>query len=319
MFTFVAFLFYYIELYQHNEFMKTLIRILLGAVFITSGLAKAVDTQTFVGLIDAYDIGFLAKAALILPPLEILLGLFLWLNVEVKTASLVMMISTALFSIVFIEVLLTKGIEDCGCFGSIKFLKMPPWGTMLRNVLIICGSYFLYKFPPVESVKRRRIKIIAMAIIGFIAFTVSAVSYSNPLVSANTINNESLLGKDVNETFLKDYKKFDKTKRYAIFMFSPECPHCWDMTANINSYTASGYVNETMAFAPFEFASSEKKYEEVMKPNFAVQFIPAKKFYNITSVTPVLIIVQNNKIISYNNTGQIHSGYTIYKFYSVKK
>jgi hypothetical protein len=294
--------------------MKTLIRFILGAVFIVSGVAKAIDTQTFIGLIQAYDIGFLAYAAIIIPPLEILLGLFFWFNIEIKTAALIMMISTVLFSVVFLEVLLTKGIKDCGCFGSIKFLQMPPWGTVLRNILIVSGAYFLYKFPPPASAANTKIKFVIVAIIGFAAFTVSAVSYTKPLINVNTINHEDLTGRDVNSTFLKNYQKFDPKKRYAVFMFSPECFHCWDMTFNIKSLVESGYVDETIAFSPFELMAEEKKYEAVFKPNFKVNFITQKQFDAVTSVTPVLMIIQNNKIISYNNTGVIHSGYTIQKF-----
>lgn len=294
--------------------MKTLIRFILGAIFIISGTAKAVDTQAFIGLIQNYDIGFLAYAAIIIPPLEIILGLFLWFNIETKTSALIMMISTIFFTVIFLEVWLTKGIEDCGCFGSIKFLQMPPWATVLRNVLIISGSYLLYRFPPAESLKNRNYKYAAIAFAGLIAFTVSSVSFSTPLIDKKEINNQDLTGKDVTATFLKDFKKFDPAKRYAVFMYSPTCFHCWDATANIKSLAESGFVDETIAFAPGDLVKEQMEYQAALKPNYKIFFIPAKVFYDITTSTPVLMIIQNNKILSYDTSGQIKSGYTIRHF-----
>jgi hypothetical protein len=294
--------------------MKTIIRFILGAIFILSGTAKAVDTQAFIGLIQGYDIGFLANAAIIIPPLEIILGLFLWFNIETKTSALIMIISTLFFTAIFLDVLLTKGIEDCGCFGSIKFLQMPPWGTVLRNVLIIAGSYFLYRFPPGETLKYRNYKFAAIAFVGLIAFTTSSISYSTPLISKKAINNQDLTGQDVSATFLKKFKNFDPKKRYAVFMYSPTCFHCWDATANVKSLAESHFVDETIAFAPSELMKEQLTYEAALKPNYKIFFISSKMFYEITTSTPVLMIIQNNKIISYDTSGMIKSGYTIMNF-----
>jgi hypothetical protein len=295
--------------------MKTVIRFILGAIFIVSGTAKAVDTQAFIGLIQGYDIGFLAYAAIIIPPLEIILGLFLWFNIETKISALIMMISTLLFTAVFLEVYLTKGIEDCGCFGSIKFLQMPPWATVLRNVIIISGSYFLYRFPPAESPTYRNYKLAAIVLVGLVAFTASSVSYSNPFINKKAINNQDLTGLDVSATFLNRFKKFDPKKRYAVFLYSPTCFHCWDATANIKSLAESKFVD---AFAPGDLMKEQRNYEAALKPNYPIFFLSSKSFYDITSSTPVLMIIQNNKIQSFNTSGVIKNGFTIMNF-SVNK
>jgi hypothetical protein len=294
--------------------MKTFIRILIGLIFIVSGLAKAVDTQTFVGLLHGYDIGFLAYVGIVIPPLEIILGLILWLNIEVKTTALVVVIITAMFTLIFMEVLLTKGIKDCGCFGSIKFLQMPPWATVLRNICVLAAAYFLYRFPPASSTKGWKAKFVILTIIGLFAFTIASVSFTKPLVNLKTINNEDLTSRDINSTPFGKFKKFDPTKRYAIYMFSPLCYHCWDMTANVKSLTPSGLVDETIAFIPFDLMAELKDYQEKMKPNFKIEPMPGKVFNDVTTVTPVLIIVKNNVITLYNNTGLIHSGFTTNKF-----
>ena len=294
--------------------MKIFLRILIGLIFIVSGFAKAVDTQTFVGLLHGYDIGFLAYGGIVIPPLEIVLGLLLWLNIETKTVLLLVVIVTGMFTLIFLEVLLTKGIKDCGCFGSIKFLQMPPWLTVLRNIGVIAAAYFLYKFPPPVSVNVPKAKFIMLTLVSLFAFTTSAISFTKPLVNLKTINNEDLTGRDINSTPFGRFKKFNSTKRYAIFMFSPLCFHCWDMTANIKSLTPSGLVDETIAFVPFDLMGELKDYQDKLKPNFKVDPMPGKVFSDITTVTPVLIIVKNNIIVTYNNTGLIHSGFTTQKF-----
>ncbi len=295
--------------------MKHAIRFIIGLIFIVSGASKAVDTQSFIGLIQNYDIDFLAYGAILIPPLEIIAGLCLVLNVQTRACALMIMVATIIFTLVYLDVLYTKGIKDCGCFGSISILKFPPWGTVLRNVLIIAGSFVLYKYPLTESRANYRLKIMAISLAGLLAFAISGVSYSHPVVNVNTINLQDLSGDNVNDTFLKRYHSFDKNKRYAVFIFSPTCFHCWDMTNNIKTFTESGYVNETLAFAPAELIKEEAVYERTLKPNFKVNLIPLKQFNEITSTTPVVMIIQNNKVVIYNNSGNISSGYTMKQFF----
>lgn len=295
--------------------MKHAIRLIIGFIFILSGASKAVDTQSFIGLTQNYGIDFLAYGAILIPPLEIIAGLFLMLNVQTRICALMVMVATIIFTLVYLDVLYTKGIKDCGCFGSIGILKFPPWGTVLRNVLIIAGCFVLYKYPLPESRPNSRLKILTISLVGLLAFAVSGVSYAHPVVNVNTINLQDLTGDNVNDTFLKRYHNFDKNKRYAVFIFSPTCFHCWDMTNNIKTFTESGYVDETIAFAPAELMKEEGVYESTLKPNFKVNMIPNKQFNDITSTTPVVMIIQNNKIVIYNNTGEISSGYTMKRFF----
>jgi hypothetical protein len=299
-------------------YMKHAIRFIIGFIFILSGASKAVDTQSFIGLIQNYDIDFLAYGAILIPPLEIIAGLCLLLNIQTRVYALLIMVATIIFTLMFLDVLYTKGITDCGCFGSIDILKFPPWGTVLRNVLIIAGAFILYKYPLPEKHLGYRLKIMAVSLVGLLAFAVSGVSYAHPLVNVNTINLQDLTGENVNDTFLKHYHTFDKNKRYAVFIFSPTCFHCWDMTNSIKTFTESGYVDETIAFAPAELMKEEDVYERTLKPNFKVNMIPFKQFNDITSTTPVVMIIQNNKVVIYNNTGQISSGYTMKQFFKDK-
>jgi hypothetical protein len=43
--------------------------------------------------------------------------------------------------------------------------------------------------------------------------------------------------------------------------------------------------------------------------------IPYKQFNDITSTTPVVMIIQNNKVVIYNNSSEFSSGYTIKQFF----
>jgi putative oxidoreductase len=99
-------------------------RIIMGMLFIFSGIFKVIDLHAFGTVIMKYNIIpeiTVPYAAILLPFLELIVGLFLVTGFRIKTASLISMALMILFSVV-ISVNVIKGESfDCGCFELSRF------------------------------------------------------------------------------------------------------------------------------------------------------------------------------------------------------
>lgn len=104
--------------------ITTAIRILLGILFIYSGIFKVIDPQNFGRIIIMYNIIpeiLVPYAALIFPFLELLLGILLFFGFRIKAASF-MNILLMLFFIVIISINVVRGVTfECGCFELSRF------------------------------------------------------------------------------------------------------------------------------------------------------------------------------------------------------
>jgi putative oxidoreductase len=100
--------------------LTTVIRILLGAMLVFSGSLKIVDPEAFGRVIVRYDILpeiLIAYAAILVPALEIVVGLFLLIGCKVRASAFIAMLLMIAF-LVFISVNVARGRRiDCGCFN----------------------------------------------------------------------------------------------------------------------------------------------------------------------------------------------------------
>lgn len=96
-------------------------RIGLAAVWLVSGVLKAIDPDATYVAVRAYDVlpkAGVAVVATVLPWLEIVLGLLLLAGVAVRTAA----VASAMLLLVFVAGVTqawARGLSiDCGCFGG---------------------------------------------------------------------------------------------------------------------------------------------------------------------------------------------------------
>ena len=99
--------------------MMFIARLLLAFVFIYASIDKIIDPQSFSDNIDNYHISpyqFNNLAALVVPWLELIIGVCLLINVFLAGASFIS-IGLLVFFIFIISQALFRGINiDCGCF-----------------------------------------------------------------------------------------------------------------------------------------------------------------------------------------------------------
>ena len=143
------------------NYLINICRILVGVLFIISGLIKLNDPVGFSFKLEEYfspavlDMGFLMPYALIISLvvviLEVLLGITLLLGFKrnLTVWSLLLMILFFTF-LTFYSAYFNK-VTDCGCFGDA--IKLTPWESFAKDVILLIMILVLFKW-------RRKIKSI---------------------------------------------------------------------------------------------------------------------------------------------------------------
>lgn len=136
--------------------MKVVLRVVLGLIFIVSGLVKAVDAKGFSFKLEEYfspsvfNILWLeAQAlplALIVIVLELLLGIMLVLRLRLKFTLAALIALCIFFAFLTFYSAYFNKVTDCGCFGDA--LKLTPWQSFFKDIILLAGlllTWFLYR------------------------------------------------------------------------------------------------------------------------------------------------------------------------------
>ena len=150
-------------------------RIILGAVFLFSGVVKAIDpVGTQIKLSDylmAFGMGFsildstLLILACLLAGFEILIGSYLLIGAFSKGTSFVTLLMMAVLTPFTLYLALTNPVSDCGCFGDA--LVLTNWQTFGKNVflLVLAIILFIKRKAVVPFVSSRRQWIITIVMV----------------------------------------------------------------------------------------------------------------------------------------------------------
>jgi hypothetical protein len=272
------------------QFSSRILIIFLALIYLISGTAKAADINGFADILMQYGFPKLYFLAPIITFMEIVLAfvlLFLW---NIRKVALFSFIFIIFLSCIFAAGFFFMGIEDCGCLGS--FYQIPAWLSILRNIFMIFASYWLYK----NAIEFRNNKLeiakpivafglglVTLCITGFeMKETYYAVSYTQ--------------GNEIKNTFLEEYEQKDDTKR-LIFIFSPRCGHCQQVTPKLNQLLKQKTYDEIIGLYPKEVPDeSVKNYFNNFKPNFKILPIPTDSVRKITRGYPLFLKLKTGKI-----------------------
>ena len=128
----------------------TVIRIILGVVFVVSGLLKGVDpwgTAIKTGeYFTAFGMEWLSGTASVLAILqcafEMWLGLLLLTNQLRGFARFFTLLFMLFFTVLTLIIAITNPVSDCGCFGDA--IKLSNWGTFFKNLILLPMSVVLF-------------------------------------------------------------------------------------------------------------------------------------------------------------------------------
>ncbi len=134
------------------------IRLILAAVFIVAGIIKIADPQGFATNIDNYRIlpyPLVTVTAIVLPWLEVVLGMALLSGIWIRGASLWVVILNAIF-LVAISSALIRGLDiDCGCFSTGGEGTQIGIRKLLEDVVLLAGGLWLYVQSGVKQKRHR--------------------------------------------------------------------------------------------------------------------------------------------------------------------
>ena len=121
-------------------------RILLGLIFIIASIDKIIDPAGFARDISNYHFvpfGFENIIAIILPWLELFIGLGLILGIMVDGASVISGILLILFIILIFQATIRGFNIDCGC--GLKEGEIVGWRKIFEDLIFLSGAYFIWK------------------------------------------------------------------------------------------------------------------------------------------------------------------------------
>lgn len=131
-----------------NKYLLLIIRIVVGGIFIYSAFTKITDLEYFAKSLYNYRIlpeQSLNLFALIIPWLEMIIGLFLVFGIFVRESALL----GAFLMIVFIaaiSIAIVRGLDiECGCFGT-KDGSRVGLLRIIEDLLILLGFLWLAAF-----------------------------------------------------------------------------------------------------------------------------------------------------------------------------
>lgn len=155
---------------------KRVLRFIVGLIFIISGFVKAVDVKGFSFKLEEYfspqvfNISFLEDWALplamVVVVLELVLGLLLLLNIQLKKVLWALIALCVFFAFLTFYSAYYNVVTDCGCFGDA--IKFTPWQSFWKDMVLLgflVWLYFLYKNQPQVKVQNYRYSFLAVGVV----------------------------------------------------------------------------------------------------------------------------------------------------------
>ncbi len=269
--------------------------IIIGLLFIISGIGKVVDTAGFSNLIYQYGLGYLMVLSPVIVLFEILLGLFLVLLINPKRYSMISFVLLVIFTISFAYAHFKNGVNDCGCFGSIQPANMPFIYSFIRNIILIAMSLILWiKYPNDSSYTspwKKNIILVVMCISIFIAgFTFETPSFFYNKPETHKFQNQNIIN-----TELSKYIKTSKDSTYLFFCFSYTCPHCWNSIENLRQYKKNKTVDSVVVFATGS-DTAKLQFVQNFHPDFPIRDLPLEAMLKLTDKFPTSFYVEHDII-----------------------
>lgn len=130
------------------EYLGLIMRIALTMTLLLSGLAKVFDLKSSARI--ASSVGILPKSiarafGVLLPFLEILLSVLLFLNYFPKIVAVVVELLFLSFLIANITVVAQKKDIACNCFGRLMRGTMGVGGIFHSLILLLCGAFVIFR------------------------------------------------------------------------------------------------------------------------------------------------------------------------------
>lgn len=132
-----------------TRWLVVALRIIVGAVFIFSGIVKAIDPWGMVYKLQEYLmvlnwsrlLPLATFGAFALPVMEFTLGIFALTGCYRRATPILLTLTMAVMLPLTLYIAITDNVTDCGCFGDAIVLS--NWATFWKNVALTAAIVFL--------------------------------------------------------------------------------------------------------------------------------------------------------------------------------
>lgn len=171
-----------------NKTFMHISRIIVGLLFVFSGFVKVVDPLGLTYKIEDYltafggifsSLSFLAPAGgIILPSIELLIGLNLLFMIQLRLTSILAFLLMLILTPLTLYIAVFNPVSDCGCFGDA--LLISNWATFSKNVvLLILVLILLFTTKNKKSILLAKHEYLLVAFFFGIGIGISTVSLRN--------------------------------------------------------------------------------------------------------------------------------------------
>lgn len=143
-----------------DKAILTVIKFILGLVFIFSGFVKLIDPLGFTYKIDDYltnfgglwlNIKYISfYIAIALSLFEFILGLCFLFHIKLRTTSILALVFMAVMTPLTLYIAIYNPVTDCGCFGDALIIS--NWQTFFKNIFIT-GLIVVVLILPISKIK----------------------------------------------------------------------------------------------------------------------------------------------------------------------
>ncbi len=201
------------------------IRILLGAVFVSSSILKLFSIDSFVLYVYSFGIfGYVATTILarILVIIEFLLGIGLIFRIFYKPTWWSTLLMLSGFSLFLLYVAFFRNDENCHCFGD--FIELDAIPSIIKNLVMIGLLFLVKKQQEFTHASKPYIVTIAIAAILFVAFLGFPL---DSLYAKMYGDDHERFNHSAFERYIVDSTDvIDSSQNQIIGLVSASCKHC---------------------------------------------------------------------------------------------
>lgn len=278
-----------------NRRVNYILRCVVGAVFVLSGVLKCIDTSAFADIMSSYGQDWFGYGAPVIIGVEVLLGLLLLFNIAPRwvaaaTAAFIVGVSS-----IYLYGLLGLGITNCGCFGPLSLLNTKPWLTFTRNAVLI-ALLVPSLIAPQEGKPLQVVPTVVMALVLIVVMLMCGWS----LHGAKCVHPvQTFTPMPVEESVLANYIQCDPDSTYYVFAFSYYCPFCQNSVLNVNQYQTLGVVDKVVGLA-IEDAEGRERFERLFDIDFEIREISEIEMLGISWTLPTVFQIRHDSIVGYS-------------------
>lgn len=265
-------------------------RILMGLIFVVAGVAKSFDPVVFyweaISYVELLEVSRevwpdLGRLALLLAPLEVLVGAALIIGWRPR----VMMPVATVMMVLFIGITALAWQKDahidCGCFGALT--ERTPGEALVEDVFMLALLVAAWRWGTsrwaASSWRPARRVVIGAGVFALGLIVLRFAPESERIASSDLMPGVRLTGLE-----LKGVKDVDLSEgAYLLELFSPRCGRCKAMVPKLNEWADTPGVPQIVALNEFPADSPYlADFVRQMRPRYQIASISSSDFMRLT-------------------------------------